>query len=157
MDNNVDMSQGNMKNVTKFSLRKSTQMVLVFVAYGWFGYFCLLAYVDYQKEMTGLNQFLTPVRELPLPAITVCSKDIFKNVSDETTAEMILPNIEDYVFTKEDLFHENFIWGMWDSHEIFSVQLGLCISIRARMNVTGKNSNNFWLLLKTGRKYKVGL
>ena len=151
------MSQGNMKNVTKFSLRKSTQRVLVFVAYGWFGYFCLLAYIDYKKEMTGLNQFLTPVRELPLPSITVCSKNIFKNVSDETTAEMILPNIMDHVFTKEDLFHENFEWEMWDSHEIFSVQLGLCISIRARMNVTGKNSNRFWLHLKTDRKYEVGL
>ena len=151
------MSQSNMKKITKFSLRQSTQLVLVFVAYGWFGYFCLLAYIDYQKEMTGLNQFLTPVRELPLPTITVCSKDIFKNVSDETTAEMILSNIKDHVFTKEDLFHENFMWEMWDSHEIFSLQLGLCVSIRARMNVTGKNSNQFWLLLKTGRKYKVGL
>ena len=146
-----------MKNVNKFSLRKSTQMVLVFVAYGWFGYFCLLAYVDYKKEITGLNQFLTPVRELPLPAVTLCSKDIFKNVSDDTTAEMILPNIKDHVFTKEDMFHESFRWEKWDSHEIFSVQLGLCISIRARMNVTGKNSNNFWLLLKTGRKYEVDL
>ena len=151
------MSQGNMKKVTKFSLRKSTQMVLVFVAYGWFGYFCLLAYIDYQKEMTGLNQFLTPVRELPLPSITVCSKDIFKNVSDETTAEMILPNIKDHVFTKKDMFHENFWWENWDSHEIFSLQLGLCFSMRAKMNATGKNSNKFWLLLKIGRKYKVGL
>ena len=146
-----------MKKVTRLSLRKSTQMVLVFVAYGWFGYFCLLAYIDYKKEMTGLNQFLTPVRELPLPSITVCSKDIFKNVSDETTAEMILPNMKDHVFPKEDLFHENFEWKTWDSHEIFSLQLGLCISIRARMNVTGKNSNRVWLLLKTGRKYKVVL
>ena len=146
-----------MKKVTKFSLRKSTQMVLVFVAYGWFGYFCLLAYIDYKKEITGLNQFLTPVRELPLPTITVCSKDIFKNVSDETTAEIILPNIKDHVFTKKDMFHENFWWEKWDSHEIFSLQLGLCVSIRAKMNVTGKNSNNFWLLLKTGGKYKVGL
>ena len=157
MDTIVDMSQGNMKKVTKFSLRKSTQMVLVFVAYGWFGYFCLLAYIDYKKEITGLNQFLTPVRELPLPTITVCSKDIFKNVSDETTAEIILPNIKDHVFTKKDMFHENFWWEKWDSHEIFSLQLGLCVSIRAKMNVTGKNSNNFWLLLKTGGKYKVGL
>ena len=157
MDTIVGMSQGNMKKVTKFNLRKSTQMVLVFVAYGWFGYFCLLAYIDYQKEMTGLNQFLTPVRELPLPTITVCSKDIFKNVSDETTAEMILPNMKDHVFTKKDMFHENFWWEKWDSHEIFSLHLGLCFSIRAKMNVTGKNSNNFWLLLKTGRKYKVGL
>ena len=151
------MSQGNMKKVAKFSFRKSTQRVLVFVAYGWFGYFCLLAYIDYRKEITGLNQFLTPVRELPLPTITVCSKDIFKNVSDETTAEIILPNIKDHVFTKKDMFHENFWWEKWDSHEIFSLQLGLCVSIRAKMNVTGKNSNNFWLLLKTGRKYEVDL
>ena len=151
------MSEGNMKKASKFSLRKFTQKVLVFVAYGWFGYFCLLAYIDYKKEITGLNQFLTPVRELPLPTITVCSKDIFKNVSDETTAEIILPNIKDHVFTKKDMFHENFWWEKWDSHEIFSLQLGLCVSIRAKMNVTGKNSNNFWLLLKTGGKYKVGL
>ena len=73
MDTIIDMSQENIKKITKFSLRQSTLLVLVFVAYGCFGYFCLLAYIDYQKEMTGLNQFLTPVRELPLPAITVCS------------------------------------------------------------------------------------
>ena len=153
----IDICQSNVKKITKISLREFTQMVLVFLAYGCFGYFCIQGYIDYQKEMTGLNQFLTPVRELSLPTITVCSKDIFKNVSDETTAEMILTNIKDHVFTKEDLFHENFEWEMWDSHEIFSVQLGLCISIRARMNVTGKNSNRFWLHLKTDRKYEVGL
>ena len=146
-----------MKKIIKISVREFTQMVLVFLAYGCFGYFCIQGYIDYQKEMTGLNQFLTPVRELSLPTITMCSKDIFKNVSDETTAEMILPNMKDHVFTKEDLFHENFWWEMWDSHEIFSFQLGLCISIRARMNVTGRNSNKFWLLLKTGKKYKVDL
>ena len=153
----IDICQSNVKKITKISLREFTQMVLVFLAYGCFGYFCIQGYIDYQKEMTGLNQFLTPVRELPLPAITVCSKYIFKNVSDETTAEMILPNMKDHVFTKKDMFHENFWWEKWDSHEIFSVQLGLCFSIRAKMNVTGKTSNNFWLLLKTGRKYKVGL
>ena len=155
MDPTIDES--NMKKRMKINLRESTQMILVFVAYGWFAYFCIVAYIDYQKEITGLNQFLTPVNELPLPVITVCSKDIFKNVSDETTAEMILPNMKDHVFTKEDLFHENFEWETWDSHEIFSVQLGLCISIRARMNVTGKNSNRFWLHLKTDRKYEVDL
>ena len=153
----IDICQSNLKKITKISLREFTQMVLVFLAYGCFGYFCIQGYIDYRKEMTGLNQFFTPVRELPLPTITVCSNEIFKNVTDDTTAEMILPNIKDHVFTKEDMFHESFSWEKWDSHEIFSVQLGLCISIRARMNVTGKNSNRFWLRLKTDKKYEVGL
>ena len=150
-----------MKKVTKFSLRKSTQRVLVLVAYGWFGYFCLLAYVDYQKEMTGLNQFLTPVRELPLPAITVCSKEIFKNVSADTTADMIIQNMPDHFFKREDLFHPNetsiFKLEEWNPHEIFSPHLGLCTSIRAPMNATSGSFSPFWISLQAGKKYKVGL
>ena len=154
MDPIIDNS--NMKKRMKINVRESTQMILVFVAYGWFAYFCLIAYIDYQKEITGLNQFLTPVNELPLPAITVCSKEIFKNVSEDTTADMILESMPNHFFTREDLFHETFMWKFWDYREIFSVQLGLCISIRAKTNATSTNPNHFWIFLQTGRKYQVG-
>ena len=146
-----------MKKITKLSPREYAQMFLVFMAYGWFGYFCLKTYIDYQKGMTGIDQFLTPVKELPLPTITVCSGKIFKNVSEETTADTILQSIPAHFFTREDLFHETFKWKFWDYREIFSVQLGLCISIRARTNATSTNLNHFWIFLQTGRKYQVGL
>ena len=61
MDPIIDKS--NMKKRMKINLRESTQMILVFVAYGWFAYFCLIAYIDYQKEITGLNQFHYLARE----------------------------------------------------------------------------------------------
>ena len=132
-------------------------MILVFVAYGWFAYFCLIAYIDYQKEITGLNQFLTPVNELPLPAITVCSKEIFKNVSEETTADMILQTMPKHFFTREDLFHESFVVEKWNPHEIFSSPLGICTSITAWMNATSGSFSPFWISLQAGKKYKVGL
>ena len=134
-------------------------MILVFVAYGWFAYFCLTAYIDYQKEITGLNQFLTPVNELPLPAITVCSKEIFKNVSEETTADMILQTMPKHFFTREDLFHESFVLDLekWNPHEIFSSPLGICTSIRAWMNSTSGSFSPFWISLQAGKKYKVDL
>ena len=148
-----------MKKRMKINLRESTQMILVFVAYGWFAYFCLIAYIDYQKEITGLNQFLTPVNELPLPVITVCSKEILKNVSEDTTADMILQRMPDHFFTKEDLFHKSFLLELekWNPHEIFSTQLGLCTSIRAWMNTTSGTFSPFWISLQAGKKYKVGL
>ena len=148
-----------MKKRMKINLRESTQMILVFVAYGWFAYFCLIAYIDYQKEITGLNQFLTPVNELPLPVITVCSKEILKNVSEDTTADLILQRMPDHFFTKEDLFHKSFLLELekWNPHEIFSTQLGLCTSIRAWMNTTSGSFSPFWISLQAGKKYKVGL
>ena len=144
-----------MKKMTKISLREYTQMILVFLAYGCFGYFCIHGYIDYQKEITGLNQFLTPVNELPLPAITVCSKEIFKNVSEDTTAKMILESMPNHFFTRHDLFHETFKLEMWNPHDIFSPQLGLCTSIRAGNNVTDSSYNPFWIYLQAGKKYKV--
>ena len=153
MDLTIDKS--NMKKKMNINLRESTQMILIFLAYGWFAYFCFQAYIDYRKEITGLNQFLTPVNELPLPAITVCSKEIFKNVSEDTTGNMILENMPNHFFTREDLFHETFMLEMWNPHEIFSPTLGLCTSIRAWNNVTDSSYNPFWIYLQAGKKYKV--
>ena len=159
MDPTIDKS--NMKKKMKINLRESTQMIFVFVAYGWFAYFCLIAYIDYQKEITGLNQFLTPVNELPLPAITVCSKEIYKNVSEDTTADTIIQNMPDHFFQREDLFYPYdtpfFKLEEWNPHEIFSLQLGLCTSIRAGMNATSGSFSPVWISLQAGKKYKVGL
>ena len=157
----IDICHSNMKKITNISLRELTQMVLVFLAYGCFGYFCIQGYIDYQKEITGLNQFLTPVNELPLPAITVCSKEIYKNVSEDTTADTIIQNMPDHFFQREDLFYPYdtpfFKLEKWNPHEIFSLQLGLCTSIRAPMNATSGSFSPFWISLQAGKKYKVGL
>ena len=101
-------SQSNLKKMTKINLKDTIIFLLIGIAYGMFAYFSLHAFVEYRQELTGLNQWLEPVRELPMPTITVCSQDIFKNVTNETTTEMVLENLDDYVFAWEDLFDGKF-------------------------------------------------
>ena len=122
-----------MKKMIKINLRKTIMWIMISLAYLMFGYFSLHAFKEYQKELTGINQWLEQVQELPLPTITVCSQDIFKNISKDTTPEMVLQNLSDYVFEWEDLFDDRFTENtriFWNPHrEIFSNKLGLCYSL----------------------------
>ena len=68
-----------------FTFCEAIQMFMVFIVYGWFFYFSWISYSEFQNEMTGISQFLTPAKDLLLPTITVCSEEIFKNVSEETS------------------------------------------------------------------------
>ena len=141
-----------------FTFCEVIQMFMVFIVYGWFFYFSWISYSEFQNEMTGMSQFITPANDLPLPTITVCSKEIFKNVSDETNQKMLLQNLNNYVFTFNDLFHQKFLKNKhWKSHEIFSAKLGLCFSLRANQNINSTNYYLFFLLLPTGQSYQVGL
>ena len=146
-----------MEGVMKINMGKISQILMIFTAYGGFGYFAIQAFIEYQAEMTGLNNFFTPVPDLPLPSITFCSQEIFKNVPDGTSKEMVLQNIKDYVFTMEDLFHQEFLKKeqIWNLRPIFSSKLGLCFSIRANQNINGTNYHSYWIRLPIGKLYQV--
>lgn len=160
-------SQKNMKTLTKFSLLEkfgeNAIMLLIMAFYGLFAYFAIHIFSAYQAELTGLNQFLSPVSELPLPTITVCPKELFKNITSETTPEMVLQNIDEHVFSWEDLFDETFaspyltkLFDSWHPHrEIFSKSLGLCYSLRAKKDINPQNYYNFFIYLPIGKKYQV--
>ena len=110
----------------------------IFCAYGLFIFFSWSSILEFQEGKTGFNQVLMPVQELPLPAITVCSKSVFKNVDNETFKEEILKNLSNHVFSWEEVFHASFLekLHMWNPHEIFNPRLGVCFSIKFEKNVT---------------------
>ena len=134
---------------------------MISLAYLMFGYFSLHAFREYQKELTGINQWLEQVQELSLPTITVCSQEVFKNISKDTTTEMVLQNLSEYVFAWGDLFDGFFTFlasRFWNPHrEIFSNTLGLCYALRAKYKANQKNIYYFFIFLPIGKKYQVYL
>ena len=150
-------SQSNMKKITRINLKDTIISLLIAVAYGLFAYFSLHTFFDYQKELTGFNQEVIATRELPMPVITVCSQNIFKNVSEETNTETVVQNLNDHVYARGDLFDENmFSSPFWSkNHEIFSNTLGLCYSLRTTTNST--IDNDFYISLHVNTRYQVGV
>jgi hypothetical protein len=150
-----------MKKMIETSMRKTIITLLISIAYGMFAYFSLNAFFEYNKELTGYNQLVSWSKELPMPTITVCPQDIFKNVSNETTAEMILQNLNDYVYKWGDLFDETMMsnpHNLWDSkHVIFSNWLGQCYSLKSNTNATANNWQGYLIYLPVGKKYKVSM
>ena len=151
-----------MKKITKVGFIQLTKLIFISVAYVCFTIHSFVAILDFKEEKTGLNQFLHPVKELPMPSITVCSQEIFRNITSETTVDVMLQNLEDYVYKRSDLFHETFFSlntlngeKVWHLHEIFSSQLGLCQSLRTDMKYDGGNSHNLVLRLPGSQKFKV--
>ena len=156
-------SQKSMKPFTKLSIgsriAENAIMLLIIAMYGFFAYFSIHVFSAYQNELTGLNQLLSPVKELPLPTITLCPQDIFKNITKETTTEMVLQNLDEYVFSWEDLFASTYMmtaFDSWNPHrEIFSNELGLCYSLRAKKIMDPTNFYYFYIFLPLGQKYQV--
>ena len=150
-------SQSNMKKITRINLKDTIISLLIAVAYGLFAYFSLHTFFDYQKELTGFNQEVVATRELPMPVITVCSQNIFKNVSKETNTETVVQNLNDHVYARGDLFDEDmFSSPFWSkNHEIFSKTLGLCYSLRTTTNST--IDNDFYISLHVNTRYQVGV
>ena len=98
-------------------------MLLIGIAYGLFAYMSISAFFEYKEELTGFTQALASVKELPMPTITVCSQNVFKNVNNETDTEMILQNLNDHVYEWEDLFEESTMsaTSYWNNnHEILN-------------------------------------
>ena len=143
----------------KISVRETITLILISFAYGMFAFFSLNAFFQYRQELTGLNQWLEPVDELPMPTITVCSQEVFKNVNNDTTTEMVLQNLNEYVFSWEDLFASTYMmtaFDSWNPHrEIFSNELGLCYSLRAKKIMDPTNFYYFYIFLPLGQKYQV--
>ena len=161
MDSPVLGSQRNMKKITKISMKDMIINLLIGIAYGLFAYFALHSFFEYRKELTGINQSIETVEELSLPTITVCSQKVFKNVENDTTTEMVLQNLNDYVYAWEDLF-DGFFTGLasrfWNPHrEIFSKDLGLCYSLSNKFKANPTNHYLFYIYLPVGKKYQVRL
>ena len=73
-----------MEGLRNLGLMEIFQLTIICCAYGLFCYFSIQSFFDFQEQRTGINQFWTPMDELPLPTITICHQDVFKNViSDE--------------------------------------------------------------------------
>ena len=147
----------------EISTRKTIITLLISIAYGMFAYFSLNAFFDYNKELTGYNQLYFWNKELPMPTITVCPQNMFRNISNETRAEKLLQNLNDYVYKWGDLFDESMmssphLENFWnENHEIFSNALGLCYSLNSNINSTVDNWARFFIFLPVGKKYKVNM
>ena len=148
-----------MKKMIKISMRETITLILISFAYGMFAFFSLNAFSQYRQELTGLNQRLEPVAELPMPTITVCSQEVFKNVGNDTTKEMVLENLSDYVFAWEDLFDDIFTENaptFWNPHrEIFSNKLGLCYSLSPKSAAKPGNYYRSYMTLPVDKRYQV--
>ena len=154
-------SQSNLKKMTKINLKDTIIFLLIGIAYGMFAYFSLDAFFEYNKELTGYNQLFFWNKELPMPTITVCPQDMFRNISNEINAEILLQNLNDYVYKWGDLFDESMmssphLENFWnENHEIFSNALGLCYSLRSDKTTQPRNFMYFYLFLPVGKKYQV--
>ena len=148
-----------MKKMIKISVRETITLILISFTYGMFAFFSLNTFFLYRQELTGINQWLEPVDELQMPTITVCSQEVFKNVSKNTTTEMLLENLNDYVFAWEDLFDERFTELhslFWNPHrEIFSKKSGVCYSLNPKVAAKPGNSYLFYIIFPVGLKYQV--
>ena len=74
-----------MKMYRKLGLVELIQFVIIVSVYGSFCYFSFDLIQDYQQQKTGMNQFSNQVDELPLPSITICSQNVFKNIDTDVT------------------------------------------------------------------------
>ena len=149
-------SQSKLKKMANI-MRDTIIMLLIGVAYGLFATMSINVFFEYKEELTGFNQVLASVKELPMPTITVCSQNVFKNVNNETDTEMVLQNLNDHVYKWEDLFEESIMSATdWNNnHEIFSNTLGLCYSLRSDKLWQPPNFYNFYIFLPIGQKYQV--
>lgn len=152
-------SQSKLKKMTNI-MRDTIIMLLIGVAYGLFALMSINAFFEYKEELTGFNQALVSAIEMPMPTITVCSQNVFKNVNNETDTEMVLQNLNDHIYKWEDLFDESMTQSpsLWNNnHEIFSNTLGLCYSLGSEENATAQPPNFylFYLFLPVGKKYQV--
>ena len=161
MDSPTLASQRNVKKITKINMKDMIINLLIGIAYGLFAYFALHSFFEYRKELTGINQSIETVEELSLPTVTVCSQKVFKNIKNDTTTEMVLQNLNDYVYAWEDLFDGFFTVlasRFWNPpREIFSNDLGLCYSLSNKFKANPTNHYLFYIFLPVGKKYQVGL
>lgn len=56
-----------MKKMINISIRETIIFLLISVAYGMFAFFSLKVVFEYKQELTGINQGLEHVEEMPLP------------------------------------------------------------------------------------------
>ena len=140
------------------SLRKVFSFGSLLCAYFCFIYFSWNVLHEFLEERTGISEMLLDVTELPLPAITVCSKHIFKNTNYATKQDDLLQNLTNHVFKLEEFFHPRFLkhLNQWNPHEIFSSRLGVCFSLNHDKNITVDSlAKDFMIRFLKGKKYQV--
>ena len=84
-----------MEMYRKVGLVELIQFVIIVFVYGLFCYLSFDLIQDYQEQKTGIHQFSNEVDELPLPSITICSQNVFKNIDKDLTQgfmKLILKN-----------------------------------------------------------------
>ena len=81
----IDPTWSVMKMYRKLGLVELIQFVIISNVYGSFCYFSFNLIQDFQEQKTGINQFSNEVDELPLPSITICSQNVFKNIDKDLT------------------------------------------------------------------------
>ena len=86
-----------MKLSKEFGLLEIIHLAILVFTYGLFFLFSLDTFKEYQEEKTGINQYSTSVKELPLPTITICSQNVFKNIEEDSIP---LQNISAHVYSR---------------------------------------------------------
>ena len=148
--------------IIECNLRKIICAILVLCSYFCFLYFSIDAFLEYAEGKIGVNQISTPVSKLPLPTITVCSKEGYKNINAENTPDDVLRNLSNHVFTMNDFFHPTFLENLheWNVHEIFNMRLGVCFSLKSIYYLQRNNKvvvgayKNTHLRLQKEKKYQ---
>ena len=103
-----------MKMYRKLGLVELIQFVIIVFVYGLFCYFSFDLIQDYQEQKTGINQFSNEVDELPLPSITICSQNVFKNIDKDLTQgfmKLILKKCPDFkAYSLSSVCLEKMLW-----------------------------------------------
>lgn len=145
-----------------FSMKRSGRELLLFkifengfaifasVLFAWNSY---LAFNDYLQENTSLNGHLSPETELALPAMTICPKDLYKEIDIDATK--MLMNISSYTYNLDDIFGSWFFKtrSKWNISEVFSTGMGRCFSLKLREKIT--DSSKTFIDFKPNKTFKV--
>ena len=144
------------KNLAISWIGKSFQVLIHITAFCFFAANIFEIYLEYNEEKTGINRFSVKAESLPLPTVTVCMQDLFKDVDSNTTGEEMLANLANHTYTPTDIFHETFSHQIkkWNPREVFS-ESGLCIALTPKQNITKSSMWSNWIQLRTNRKYRV--
>ena len=77
-----------MKDCQGFTIMNVFQLLLICTVLVVFSYFSFFAFQDFQQEKTGINEFWTSVKELPLPAITICPQAMHSKINSKRKSKI---------------------------------------------------------------------
>ena len=92
----------------KISFRNFIFMLLIVCCYICFTYYSLIAFVEFRERKTGINHVTTLVTEIELPTITICPKESYKHVDNQTNKDDFLKNLSHHIYSWKDFFPSEF-------------------------------------------------